>query len=163
MTSTYTSNPPSNATGFKSWLEATGPGTETWRNCRYLVWGLGNTQWNAFLAFPRFVHKKLSDLGATPLAEFAYGDVGSPVWEDRHADWNSRIWPVLLELSGARPTRAAAARDAAEKVAAGALTSSESNAAMRRSLDRGDGASTRASTSRHSRPPGRLASRRSCA
>ena len=139
MTSTYTSNPPSNATGFKSWLEATGPGTETWRNCRYLVWGLGNTQWNAFLAFPRFVHKKLSDLGANPLAEFAYGDVGSPVWEDRHADWNSRIWPVLLELSGARPTRAAAARDAAEKVAAGALTSSESNAAMRRSLDRGDG------------------------
>ena len=138
LTSTYTSNPPSNATAFKSWLEQTGPGTQTWRNCRYLVWGLGNTQWNAFLAFPRFVDKKLSDLGATPLAEFAYGDVGSPEWEDRHADWNSRIWPVLLELSGARPTQAAAARDAAEKAVAGALTSSDSNAAMRRSLDSGD-------------------------
>jgi cytochrome P450 / NADPH-cytochrome P450 reductase len=134
MTSTYTSNPPSNATGFKSWLEQTEAGTQTWRSCRYLVWGLGNTQWNAFLAFPRFVHQKLSELGATPLAEFGYGDVGSPVWEDRHADWNSRIWPVLLELSGARPTQAAAARDAAEKAAAGALTSSASNAAMVRSL-----------------------------
>ena len=104
MTSTYTSNPPSNATAFKSWLERTEPGDQTWRNCRYLVWGLGNTQWNAFLAFPRYVHKKLSELGATPLAEFGYGDVGSPVWERLHADWNGRIWPVLLELSGARPT-----------------------------------------------------------
>ena len=89
MTSTYTSNPPSNATAFKAWLERTEPGTPTWRNCRYLVWGLGNSQWNAFLAFPRYVHKKLSDLGATPLADFAYGDVGSPVWERLHADWNA--------------------------------------------------------------------------
>ena len=40
MTSTYTSNPPSNATAFKSWLEYTKPGGQTWRNCRYLVWGL---------------------------------------------------------------------------------------------------------------------------
>ncbi len=134
MTSTYTSNPPSNATTFKSWLEHTEPGGQTWRNCRYLVWGLGNSQWNAFLAFPRHVHKKLSELGATPLAEFAFGDVGSPVWERLHADWNTRVWPVLLDLSGARPTEAAAARAAAEKAAAGALTGADSNTAMHRSL-----------------------------
>ena len=134
MTSTYTSNPPSNAAAFKSWLERTGPGEPTWRNCRYLVWGLGNSQWNTFLEFPRYVQGKLSELGATPLAEFAYADVGSPGWERLHADWNSRIWPVLLELSGARPTRAAAARDAAGKAAAGALTGTDSNSAMERSL-----------------------------
>jgi cytochrome P450 / NADPH-cytochrome P450 reductase len=134
MTSTYTSNPPSNATAFKSWLERTEPGAQTWPNCRYLVWGLGNSQWNAFLAFPRFVHKKLSELGAAPLAELAYGDVGSPVWERLYADWNARVWPVLLELSGARPTEAAVARLAAEKVAAGALTSTDSMIAMQRSL-----------------------------
>ena len=134
MTSTYTSNPPSNATAFKSWLEHTKPGDETWRNCRYLVWGLGNSQWNAFLAFPRYVHQKLSELGATPLTEFAYGDVGSPVWERLHADWNTRVWPILLELSGARPTEAAAERVAAEKAATGVLTSTDSSTAMRRSL-----------------------------
>jgi cytochrome P450 / NADPH-cytochrome P450 reductase len=134
MTSTYTSNPPSNATAFKSWLERTEPGGQMWRTCRYLVWGLGNSQWNAFLAFPRYVHKKLSELGATPLAEFAYGDVGSPVWERLYADWSTRIWPVLLELSGARPTEAAAGRLAAEKAAAGALTSAGSMIAMQRSL-----------------------------
>ncbi len=94
MTSTYTSNPPSNAAAFKAWLERTAPGTGTWRNCRYLVWGLGNSQWNAFLAFPRYVHAKLSELGATPLAGLGYGDVGSPAWERLHADWNSRVWPA---------------------------------------------------------------------
>jgi cytochrome P450/NADPH-cytochrome P450 reductase len=134
MTSTYTSNPPTNAAAFKALLERTGPGEATWRNCRYLVWGLGNTQWNAFLAFPRYVHAKLSELGAAPLAEFAYGDVGSPVWERLHSDWNSVVWPVLLELSGARPTQAAAARKAAEKAATGALTGTDSGTAMQRSL-----------------------------
>ena len=134
MTSTYTSNPPSNAAGFKAWLERTGPGTPTWRSCRYLVWGLGNSQWNAFLAFPRYVHQKLGGLGATPLAEFGYGDVGSPVWERLHDDWNGRVWPVLLELSGARRTEAAAARAAAERAAAGALTGADSATAMHRSL-----------------------------
>ena len=134
MSSTYTSNPPTNAAAFQAWLERTEPGGEMWRNCRYLVWGLGNTQWNAFMAFPRYVHKKLSELGATPVAELAYGDVGSPVWGRLHADWNARVWPVLLELSGARPTEAAAARDAAEKAAAGALTGADSSTAMHRSL-----------------------------
>jgi cytochrome P450 / NADPH-cytochrome P450 reductase len=134
MTSTYTSNPPSNATAFKSWLEAAEPGGPTWRNCRYLVWGLGNSQWNAFLAFPRYVYQKLSELGAAPVTEFAYGDVGSPVWERLHADWNTRVWPVLLKLSGARPTQAAAERVAAEKAATGVLTSTDSSTAMQRSL-----------------------------
>jgi cytochrome P450 / NADPH-cytochrome P450 reductase len=134
MTSTYTSNPPTNAAGFKAWLERTEPGTPMWRNCSYLVWGLGNTQWNAFLAFPRYVQKKLSDLGATPLADFGYGDVGSPTWETSHAEWHERVWPALLELSGARPTEAAAAREAAKQATAGALTSTNSSIAMQRSL-----------------------------
>ena len=141
MTSTYTSNPPANAAAFKAWLEHTEPDSPPWRACHYLVWGLGNSQWNAFLAFPRYVHKKLSELGATPLAEFAYGDVGTPVWERLHAEWNSSVWPVLLELSGARPTEAAAVRDAAEKAAARALTGAYSSTAMQRSLQSEDVAS----------------------
>jgi cytochrome P450 / NADPH-cytochrome P450 reductase len=134
MTSTYTSNPPSNAAAFRAWLERTAPDTGTWRNCRYLVWGLGNSQWNAFLAFPRYVHAKLAELGATPLAGLGYGDVGSPAWERLHATWNSQVWPVLLELSGARPTAGAAERVAAVNATAGALTSTDSNTAMHKSL-----------------------------
>ena len=98
MTSTYTSNPPSNAAAFKSWLERTGPGDPTWRNCRYLVWGLGNSQWNAFLAFPRYMQGKLSELGATALAELAYADVGLPSWE--------RAAPGLEQQHLARSPRA---------------------------------------------------------
>ena len=141
MTSTYTSNAPSNAIAFKAWLEGTEPGGPTWRNCRYLVWGLGNTQWNAFLAFPRYVQAKLAELGASPLAGLGYADVGAPGWERRHADWNTQVWPVLRELSGARPTEAAAARAAAGRAAAGALTGTDSNTAMHRSLYGDQGAS----------------------
>lgn len=140
MTSTYTSNPPSNAAAFKSWLERGEAGADAWRNCKYLVWGLGNSQWNAFLAFPRYVDARLSELGAEPVAEFAYGDVGSPVWDRVHTDWNDRVWPSLLRLSEARPTEAAAARVAAEKAAVGALTGADSNTAMAMSLGRPDSA-----------------------
>jgi cytochrome P450/NADPH-cytochrome P450 reductase len=56
------------------------------------------------------------------------------VWERLHGEWNARVWPALLELSGARPTEAAAARDAAEKAAEGALTGADSSTAMHRSL-----------------------------
>ncbi|HZT14531.1 MAG TPA: cytochrome P450 [Gaiellaceae bacterium] len=134
MTATYTSNPPGNAVAFRTLLQEARPGDAPWRDCRYLVWGLGNSQWNAFLAFPRYVHERLAALGATPVAEFAFADVGSPVWEEAHAEWNDRVWPALLELSGARATEAAAARVAAERAAAGRLTGADSNTAMARSL-----------------------------
>ncbi len=135
MTSTYTSNPPGNAIAFKSWLEQTERGCETWKNCRYLVWGLGKSQWTAFLAFPRYVNAKLEELGATPLAKFGFGDVGSPTWEDVHGSWSDRIWPVLIELAEAQPSEAAAARIAAEKAAEEELTATDSNTAMDLSLD----------------------------
>jgi cytochrome P450 / NADPH-cytochrome P450 reductase len=140
MTSTYTSNPPSNAAAFRTLLEQAAPGTDDWRNCKYAVWGLGNSQWNAFLAFPRFVHARLAELGAEPVSDFAYGDVGSPLWEGLHGEWNSRIWPVLLELSGARKSEAAASRVAAEKAAAERLSGADSNTAMAMSLGGGDNA-----------------------
>ncbi|HET9893391.1 MAG TPA: cytochrome P450 [Streptosporangiaceae bacterium] len=134
MTSTYTSNPPSNAAAFKVWIDNTKQAEKLWRNCRYLVWGLGNSQWNAFLAFPRHVHNRLADLGATPQAEFAYADVGSPKWERAFQDWNACVWPGLLQLSGARATEAAAARYAAERASQGVLTGTDSVTAMHRSL-----------------------------
>src|SRR6185437_14412907 len=93
-----------------------------------------------FLAFPRYVQQKLADLGAAPLADLGFGDVGSPVWERLHADWNSAVWPVLLELSGAKPTAHAAKRVAAGNAATGALTDTDSTTAMHRSLYGGTGA-----------------------
>ncbi|HEU5216837.1 MAG TPA: cytochrome P450 [Gaiellaceae bacterium] len=143
LTSTYTSNPPSNATAFKALLERAEPGDETWRNCTYLVWGLGNSQWNAFLAFPRYVYARLAELGAEPVAELAFGDVGSPLWESVHADWNSSVWPLLLELSGAEKTEEAAARVAAETAAARKLSGADSNTAMAMSLGGGGDAAPR--------------------
>ncbi|MGH3305632.1 MAG: flavodoxin family protein [Streptosporangiaceae bacterium] len=81
MTSTYTSNPPIERGQVQGVARANTARDPAWRNCRFLVGGLGNSQWSAFLAFPRYVHKKLSEPGTTPLADLGYGDVGSPVWE----------------------------------------------------------------------------------
>jgi cytochrome P450/NADPH-cytochrome P450 reductase len=138
MTSTYTSNPPSNAVAFRTLLEQAEPGDEWWRNCKYAVWGLGNSQWNAFLAFPRYVDARLAQLGAEPVSDFAYGDVGSPIWEQLHGEWNGTVWPVLNELSGARETEAAASRAATERAAAARLSGADSNTAMAMSLSGGD-------------------------
>ncbi|HXU22810.1 MAG TPA: cytochrome P450 [Tepidiformaceae bacterium] len=135
MTSTYTGNPPSNAVAFKTWLDRTGTDSETWRECRYLVWGLGNTQWNAFLAFPRYVQQKLAELGATPLGPLAFGDVGSPVADAAYEAWNERTWPALIELAGARPSEAAAERFAAVRSVETAMTTADSTSAMAMSLD----------------------------
>jgi cytochrome P450/NADPH-cytochrome P450 reductase len=140
MTSTYTSNPPTNAVAFRDWLQHEQAGDPTWRNCRYVVWGLGNSQWNAFLAFPRLVHETLAKLGATPVVDFGYADVGTPTWERAQSEWNDRVWPALIELSGAQPTQAAAERVAAEEAAAGRLRRSDSNSAMTSSLRGGDAA-----------------------
>jgi sulfite reductase alpha subunit-like flavoprotein len=134
MTSTYTAQPPSHAAGFKALLDKSFPGAPMWQNCRYLVWGLGNSQWNSFLEFPRWVHAKLAELGATPLAEFGFGDVGSPAWERLHTEWNNDVWPLLLQVSGARRTESAAARIEAQQAAVNALTQGDSGIAMRRSL-----------------------------
>ncbi|MBV9920584.1 MAG: flavodoxin-like domain-containing protein, partial [Pseudonocardia sp.] len=139
MTSTYTGNPPSNATAFRVCLEAAEAGSPRWRACRYLVWGLGNRQWNAFLAFPRYVHRKLTELGATPLADLGCADVGSTAWEGCHEEWNGRVWPTLLDLSGARPSGKAAMRVALDDSVTTELTGSDSVTAMRRSLPAGAG------------------------
>jgi len=143
MTSTYTANPPANAVAFKAWLDRLGPGAAMWRNCRYLVWGLGNTQWNAFLAFPRYVHARLGELGATAVRDLGYADVGTLNWEQGHAAWLDEIWPALIGLSGARPTEAAARRVSAERAEAGRLTAADSTTAMTRSLGTGGGAAPR--------------------
>src|SRR6185437_12544722 len=123
---------------FKTLLESTPPGMDVWRNCRYLVWGLGNSQWNAFLAYPRYLQEKLQELGATPIGDFAFADVGIPAWQERHDEWNDAIWPLLLELSGARETEAAADRVAAESREAVALTGADSATAMAMSLHADD-------------------------
>jgi cytochrome P450/NADPH-cytochrome P450 reductase len=140
FTSTYTANPPSNAAAFKAALAQASADANPWRQCKFAVFGLGNSQWNAFLAFPRYVHTRLGELGAEPVADLANGDVGMRGWERSHADWNTRLWPLLHELSGATATEAAAARVAAERQATGALTGADSNMAMAMSLTRADAA-----------------------
>ena len=134
LSGTYTSSPPSNAIAFGTWLERAAEDSESWQHCHYLVWGLGNSSWDAFLVFPRWVDARLAELGAHRLAPLGVGDVSRPTWQQEHAAWNDRTWPQLLELSGARPSEAAAARLALERAADLTLTDTDSTSAMELSL-----------------------------
>ena len=135
MTSTYTSNPPSNATAFKTWLERTAPGTRPGGTAATSSGGWATASGTRSSRSPATCTQKLAELGATPLAELALRRRGlAGVGARCTRSGTRRVWPVLLELSGARPTEAAAARVAAEKAAAGALTGADSSTAMRRSL-----------------------------
>ena len=134
MTSTYTSNPPSNATAFKSWLERTEPVARRGGTAATSSGGSATASGTRSSRSPATCTRSYPSSAPRRSPSSAYGDVGSPTWERLYTDWNTRVWPVLLELSGARPTSAAAARVAAEKAATGALTSTDSNTAMQRSL-----------------------------
>lgn len=133
VTATYTGNPPSNANKFKAWLQEQKPGP-AWKDCRFVLWGLGNSQWNAFMAFPRFVFKRLQELGATPLIDLGIGDVSTPAWQDAFARWNDQVWPRVIDIAGARPSDAAAAKFNAHHRESDELKSMDSAAAIGHSV-----------------------------
>ncbi len=135
MTATYTGNPPGNAIAFKAWLEHTEPGCETWKNCRYLVWGLGNSQWNAFLAFPRYVQQQARGARGDAAGELCVRRRGLPrLGGDPHRLERPDLARADRTVRG-EPSEAAAARIAAEKAADEALTATDSDSAMALSLN----------------------------
>jgi cytochrome P450/NADPH-cytochrome P450 reductase len=136
-TATYTGNPPSNANKFKAWLEREVPGADRWRNCRYVVFGLGNSQWVAFQRFPRFVHARLQELGATPVAELGSADVGAANWNEQFVRWTDQMWPRLIALAGAKPSETAARALEAEQQRPGVLAAMPTPDALAASLDGG--------------------------
>jgi cytochrome P450/NADPH-cytochrome P450 reductase len=134
-TATYTGNPPSNANRFKAWLERETPGSERWRHCRFVVFGLGNSQWVAFQRFPRFVHARLLELGATPVADPGSADVGAANWREQFARWCDQTWPRLIELAGARPSETAARAQEAEQAQPRGLAALPTAEGLAASLD----------------------------
>ena len=135
MTSTYTSNPPSNATAFKALARAhASPGADG-----------GGTAATSSGASETASGTRSSPSRATSIAS-------SPSSAPRHSpssptatsarpsgsactpEWNTRVWPVMLELSGRAADGGGGRRVAAEKAAAGALTRADSNTAMAMSL-----------------------------
>ena len=145
MTSTYTSNPPSNAITFKACWSAPSPagrpGRTAGTSSGVSATPSGTRSSRSPGTCTRSCPSSAPRRSRSRLRRRGVAGVGG-----RYAAWNTRVWPVLIELAGARPREAAAARFAAENAAAGALTSTGSGLAM-------DGSSS-AATSRRCWPPG---------
>jgi len=76
VTSTYNGNPPDNAAKFSKWLdEAVVACQHMLRGTKFAVFGIGNSQWQSYQAFPTKVDTKLSQLSATRLFSRGAGDV----------------------------------------------------------------------------------------
>jgi hypothetical protein len=96
---------------------------EQWKSVKYAVFGLGNSQWNAFGAFPNYMYNRLKELGAQPLHKLTVcesnrylflifiwlciqvGDVNTPAWEEQFIAWSKGFWPRLVKTVGAVPAR----------------------------------------------------------
>ncbi|KAI8324918.1 cytochrome P450, partial [Martensiomyces pterosporus] len=113
ITSTYNGVPPDNAAAFAKAIEAE-TRTDLLKDVDYVVFGCGNTMWRTFQKFPRFVFDRLGQLGATPIAEFQYGDSNKDLDED-YLQWSLRMGAHLAEHYGS------GAGGLAEVVAAKAL------------------------------------------
>ena len=115
-----------NAIAFKSWLEHTEPGARPGRTA-----GISSGAWATASGTPSSPSHATcsagwSELGATPLGNFAFGDVGSPVWEDTHTRLERPHLADADRTLRAQPSEAAAARIAAEKAAEETLTATDS-------------------------------------
>ncbi|KAJ1964760.1 hypothetical protein GGI12_001203, partial [Dipsacomyces acuminosporus] len=98
ITSTYNGVPPDNANRFAEAIAAESR-TDLLKGVDYLVFGCGNTMWRTFQKFPRFVYERLGQLGASPLADFQYGDSNDDLDED-YLQWSLHTCTQLVEHYG---------------------------------------------------------------
>lgn len=96
ITSTYNGTPPDNATAFEKWIKNL-QGTP-FSSLYYTVLGVGNKQWAAtFQQFPRYVDKRLEELGAHRFFPVGAADVDSD-YDGAIESWAKGAWQKSREM-----------------------------------------------------------------
>ncbi|KAL7623677.1 hypothetical protein AAE478_005229 [Parahypoxylon ruwenzoriense] len=117
VTASYEGQPPDNAAHFVSWIENMKNKTEL-DGVHYTVFGVGHHDWaQTFHRIPNLVDGKLSEAGATRVADIGLTDVGAgdafadfETWED------DVLWPALKKRYGASDDGSDAAQAVGLKV-----------------------------------------------
>lgn len=99
VTSTYNGTPPDNAAQFDAWLQTASLPADTLKNLSYTVFGCGNTQWQTFQKFPRFIDEKLEALGAKRLFPRGEADASAD-FDEAFESWQTGLWHVLQKEFG---------------------------------------------------------------
>lgn len=95
VTSTYNGNPPDNAAAFARLLDDRGASPDMLAGLRFAVLGCGNKQWRStFQKFPRHIHSRLQELGATPFAALGSCDADGD-WEAAAESWQRDLVAAL--------------------------------------------------------------------
>ncbi|KAI1389181.1 cytochrome P450 [Hypoxylon trugodes] len=101
VTASYEGQPPDNAAHFVSWIESIEDKTAL-EGVHYTVFGVGHHDWaQTFHRIPKLVDTKLTEAGATRVADIGLTDVGKG---DAFADfetWEDEVfWPSLKKKYG---------------------------------------------------------------
>lgn len=105
LSATYEGQPPDNACGFLSWLEATDPGALS--GVRFAVFGCGNRQWShTYQAIPKRLDGALEHAGASRIRSRGEADAGGDFFGD-FDEWYTQLWTDLGRALGRQPVAAA--------------------------------------------------------
>jgi len=98
VTSTYNGKPPDNAREFDKWLNHLNRDSNIFGPTKFVVFGVGNSQWQSFQGFPRKIDNKLEALGGVRLFERGEVDVDNPsLIEEALTEWQLRWITALHE------------------------------------------------------------------
>jgi cytochrome P450/NADPH-cytochrome P450 reductase len=98
VTATYNGKPPDNAAKFDKWMdEAAVTCPHMLKGTSFAVFGIGNSQWQSYQAFPNKVDTKLTQLGATRLYARGAGDIDKD-YEEAFIDWKPRLFQTLRSI-----------------------------------------------------------------
>ena len=100
MMSTYGEGEPTdNAAEFYYWLREHNESAIKLNNLKYIVYGLGNSQYELYCTPALELDTKLSYLGGNCLLNVDLYDDDSPTFPDQFVDWmNKKILPTLIDF-----------------------------------------------------------------
>lgn len=103
VTSTYNGTPPDNASHFEKWIKSAKG--NSLNALSYCVLGLGNKQWHAtFQQFPRFIDKRMQELGAQRFASLGAADLDGD-YDQTIEEWTKIAWETLKSIYPPKETK----------------------------------------------------------
>lgn len=100
MANTGEGEAPENAVSFMKMLagkEDLEGETPEWKNMNFVVFGLGDTQYEHFNKIGIDTDSFLAKLGANRIHKIGLGDANSSL-EDDYEEWKSQVWPLLTQF-----------------------------------------------------------------
>ncbi|KZV89028.1 cytochrome P450 [Exidia glandulosa HHB12029] len=102
ITASFEGEPPDNAGHFVKYIESTPADNAPFADVRYAVFGCGNHDWvHTYQRIPKLVDATLADKGAQRLLDRGEADAGGEGFFESFDEWETKLWPVLIETFGA--------------------------------------------------------------